>query len=601
MFFISSHPNGLPPMARKEEEEEDSNSSISAFAHYSELSVVTIRTQSPCETDGDLSFNVRHLRESSIDGNGTPTIAFSSSLCRFVAVVVTRLPALIDELPEVEKMPAQQRIALARERREQQLRLCQQRDGQLPVPAPRRPRLRFSADIALLETTVRGEVQEVEIMLMDGVNPNSHNEDGLTPLHQCAIDNNERIVRLLLRFGADVNAKDTENWTPLHAAACCGYIDIVRLLIKHADLLAVNADGNMPYDICDDEQTLDLIESEMAGQGITQEMIDERRQLPEREMLSDMKLLHQQGIPLDQRMPDESTYLHIAAANGFYDVAAFLLRCGVSPASRDKDSWMPIHAAASWNQPDLIELLCEYGADISAKTRNGETPLDLTEDPQTQLVIRTIAQTEARRKRIGHFGVRDSRRQSRKRKKFESPQAVPPAANTDFIQTARGAIRRQSLRDRSGMTLARLDSQREGSDLIRSWSKEDVSNEEMSAHPFGNGGPSTSHQPTTNQPRRDSPPKRMQKQTQQKQKQMSPDEWLKKLEAESGGFRDEEEEQQQAERDGLKGSMRKGVKAQKGNGVVRRDQQQHEANGMNLKGALGGQNRRRKKSCCCII
>uniref|UniRef100_A0A183C2R6 ANK_REP_REGION domain-containing protein n=1 Tax=Globodera pallida TaxID=36090 RepID=A0A183C2R6_GLOPA len=204
------------------------------------------------------------------------TIAFSR-LCRFVAVV-TRLPALfafllmrsalIDELPEVEKMPAQQRIALARERREQQLRLCQQRDGQLPVPAPRRPRLRFSADIALLETTVRGEVQEVEIMLMDGVNPNSHNEDGLTPLHQCAIDNNERIVRLLLRFGADVNAKDTENWTPLHAAACCGYIDIVRLLIKHsADLLAVNADGNMPYDICDDEQTLDLIESEMAGQG----------------------------------------------------------------------------------------------------------------------------------------------------------------------------------------------------------------------------------------------------------------------------------------------------------------------------------------------
>lgn len=65
----------------------------------------------------------------------------------------------------------------------------------------------------------------------------------------------------------------------------------------------------MPYDICDDEQTLDLIESEMAGQGITQEMIDDRRQLPEKDMLNDMKLLHQQGIPLDQRMPDESTYV----------------------------------------------------------------------------------------------------------------------------------------------------------------------------------------------------------------------------------------------------------------------------------------------------
>lgn len=40
-----------------------------------------------------------------------------------------------------------------------------------------------------------------------------------------------------------------------------------------AELLAVNADGNMPYDICDDEATLDVIESEMASRGITQAYI----------------------------------------------------------------------------------------------------------------------------------------------------------------------------------------------------------------------------------------------------------------------------------------------------------------------------------------
>lgn len=34
-----------------------------------------------------------------------------------------------------------------------------------------------------------------------------------------------------------------------------------------ADLLAVNADGNMPYDICEDEYTLNYIESEMAKRG----------------------------------------------------------------------------------------------------------------------------------------------------------------------------------------------------------------------------------------------------------------------------------------------------------------------------------------------
>lgn len=108
-----------------------------------------------------------------------------------------------------------------------------------------------------------------------------------------------------------------------------------------ANLLAVNADGNMPYDICDDETTLDAIESEMAARGITQvrlvididwyrlakrvsqsphqidnwflcafqAYIDDQRGAPEKAMLDDMKSLHQQGLPLDARQPDGSTYV----------------------------------------------------------------------------------------------------------------------------------------------------------------------------------------------------------------------------------------------------------------------------------------------------
>lgn len=88
------------------------------------------------------------------------------------------------------------------------------------------------------------------------------------------------------------------------------------------------------------------------------------------------------------------------------------------------------------------------------------------------------------------FGVRDSRRQSRKyaiiesmttyiyrRKKFESPQQ--PSATSDSPFSARGAIRRLSLRDRSGMTLARLEAQKEQTDILRSWSKEDVSSSQV--------------------------------------------------------------------------------------------------------------------------
>lgn len=63
-----------------------------------------------------------------------------------------------------------------------------------------------------------------------------------------------------------------------------------RILISHgANLLAVNGDGNMPYDICENETALDYIESEMAKRGVTQQLIDVTRAATEREMLSDLQ------------------------------------------------------------------------------------------------------------------------------------------------------------------------------------------------------------------------------------------------------------------------------------------------------------------------
>lgn len=50
----------------------------------------------------------------------------------------------------------------------------------------------------------------------------------------------------------------------------------------------MNADGNMAYDICEDEAALEHIESEMARRGVTQQLIDETRALTETQMLADL-------------------------------------------------------------------------------------------------------------------------------------------------------------------------------------------------------------------------------------------------------------------------------------------------------------------------
>jgi protein phosphatase 1 regulatory subunit 16A len=83
----------------------------------------------------------------------------------------------------------------------------------------------------LLEAAARNDIDEVRRLLMLSVSPDSTNEDGLTALHQCCIDDSEEMMKLLIDFGANVNARDTEQWTPLHAAATCGHLHLVKYLI----------------------------------------------------------------------------------------------------------------------------------------------------------------------------------------------------------------------------------------------------------------------------------------------------------------------------------------------------------------------------------
>lgn len=57
----------------------------------------------------------------------------------------------------------------------------------------------------------------------------------------------------------------------------------------------------MPYDICEDESSLDCIEGEMAARGITQRLIDNTRASTERQMLRDLKNLAAASGELEYR------------------------------------------------------------------------------------------------------------------------------------------------------------------------------------------------------------------------------------------------------------------------------------------------------------
>lgn len=311
---------------------------------------------------------------------------------------------LIQELQQLDKVPSLERLRAAQKRRTQQLKrwAVYEKEMQnkkrkadkkgrnannLQQPESKR-HVSFAASVALLEASARNDPDEVRYLLKNNVSPDLCNEDGLTALHQCCIDNYEDMVKILLDRGASVNAQDNELWTPLHAAATCGHAGLVKILIAHgADLLAVNSDGNMPYDLCEDDPTLDIIETAMANRGITQEMINETRASTERRMLGDIQELMRQGEEVNQHDSQGATLLHIAAANGYVQAAELLLEGGARMDLRDSDGWQPLHAAACWGQMHVAELLVSHGASLNAKTFLEETPIDLCEDEEFRAIL----------------------------------------------------------------------------------------------------------------------------------------------------------------------------------------------------------------------
>ncbi|XP_066873886.1 protein phosphatase 1 regulatory subunit 16A isoform X2 [Kogia breviceps] len=305
---------------------------------------------------------------------------------------------LLAEMPAVGRMSARERLKHAQKRRAQQVKVWAQaekeahgrrgpREQSLKEAAGGWPRKRvlFPPSVALLEAAARNDLEEVRQFLESGVSPDLANEDGLTALHQSCIDDFREMVQQLLEAGAKVNARDSECWTPLHAAATCGHLHLVELLIaRGADLLALNTDGNMPYDLCEDEPTLGCLETAMASRGITQDSIERARALPELHMLEDIRSLLQAGADLNAPRDHGATLLHIAAANGFGEAAALLLEHRASLSTKDCDGWEPLHAAAYWGQVHLVELLVAHGADLNGKSLADETPLDVCGDEEVR-------------------------------------------------------------------------------------------------------------------------------------------------------------------------------------------------------------------------
>lgn len=168
-----------------------------------------------------------------------------------------------------------------------------------------------------LETAAgRGNIKVTEYLLAQGANPNAADQAGYTALYSAAgSDYGAAAAKALLKYGADPNAKSLNGRTALHQAASQGAIEVMKVLIAHkAD---VNIRDNEGY-------------SPMYG-----------------------------AINL-------GGYL-----KGGRSAIELLLKNGANVNSKNNQGYgMPLHAAISRNDNELVKLLLSYGAEIDFIARN---------------------------------------------------------------------------------------------------------------------------------------------------------------------------------------------------------------------------------------
>jgi ankyrin repeat protein len=109
-------------------------------------------------------------------------------------------------------------------------------------------------ETALFKAASRGSVEFVRLLLDRGADVNARAKDGSVPLNPALTNRRSEahmeIIELFLSFRARTDTKDDDGWTPLHQAARNNNVTGASLLLRYgAQINAKANDGSTPLDL----------------------------------------------------------------------------------------------------------------------------------------------------------------------------------------------------------------------------------------------------------------------------------------------------------------------------------------------------------------
>ena len=293
-------------------------------------------------------------------------VSYAATTWAVMALVLSTHPELLNPLlavpPATEPPPPPTTLfeAVAEGTRDDTRRLL---DAGAPL-GQRRP------DGATVLMWAVGDQEQVRLLLDRGADPAASAKDGVTPLWIAAgYDGTRELVRELIARGADVNTRGHNGMTPLMRAGTGG-ADLEKaglLLDAAADVNAADEFGpalQWPIAVWDTEM---------------------------------VRLFLDRGANLDAQDPAGRSALMYCALDGARELTALLLARGARLELRDTEGLTALHWAAmvDWGHTGVLQALLAAGANPSAASPDGRTPLALARHYRNTAALTLLEQALA--------------------------------------------------------------------------------------------------------------------------------------------------------------------------------------------------------------
>ena len=197
-----------------------------------------------------------------------------------------------------------------------------------------------------------GDIKMVEVILEHGANPNEvHPEKEATSLHAaCELDHVD-LIELLIKHGADPTLCFPTIGTPLHHAVWMGNIRAVQKLIQlKVNLNLMNAQNISP---------------------LAKALINEQYEIAQ--------LLIDSGADVNQMAtpkPGMIVYpIHMAVIRKHYKILTSIVNHNGAIDATNNEGNTALHLAVFCFQNDMVEFLCQKGANVNIQNIGGTTPL----------------------------------------------------------------------------------------------------------------------------------------------------------------------------------------------------------------------------------